>query len=90
MRKTNPNDAVFKDKAKLDTQNPIIGELLPQIEAGKLNQEKQIKKQLETAPSTKHLKFAEQVKGLRYFNRRRVHSVFFISIRVNWIEAQYA
>ena len=68
MRKRNPNDTVFKDKAKLDTQNPIIGELLPQIEAGKLNQVKQIKKQLETAPSTKDLKFAEQLKGLRYFN----------------------
>ena len=35
MRIPNPNDTVFKDKAKLDTQNPIIGELLPQIEAGK-------------------------------------------------------
>ena len=43
MRKPNPIDAVFKDKAKCDTQNPITGTLLTQIEAGKLNQEKQIK-----------------------------------------------
>ena len=49
MRKPNPTDVVFKDKAKFDTQNPIIGMLLTQIEAGKSNQEKQIKK-TETAP----------------------------------------
>ena len=47
MRKPNPTDVVFK--AKFDTQNPIIGMLLTQIEAGKSNQEKQIKK-TETAP----------------------------------------
>ena len=49
MRKLYSIDAVFKDKAKFDTQNPIIG-ALTQNEAGKSNQEKQIKKQLETAP----------------------------------------
>ena len=31
MKKSNPIDAVFKDKAKFDTQNPIIGTLLTQI-----------------------------------------------------------
>ena len=35
--------------------------VLSQIEAGKLNQEKKIKKQLETAPSIKDLKIAEQL-----------------------------
>ena len=49
MRKLYSTDAVFKDKAKFDTQNPIIG-TLTQTEAGQSNQEKQIKKQLETAP----------------------------------------
>ena len=38
-RKPNPINAVFKDQAKFDTQNPISGTLLTQIEAGKLNQE---------------------------------------------------
>ena len=59
MKKPNPIDAVFKDKANFDSQNPIIGTLLTQIEAGKLNQEKQVKKQLEIAPSIKDLKIAE-------------------------------
>ena len=40
MRKPNPIDEVFKDKAKFDAQNPIIGTLLTQIGAGKLSQEK--------------------------------------------------
>ena len=61
MRKPNPTDAVFKDKAKFDTQNTITGTLLTQIEAAKLNQEKQIKKQLETALSVKDLKITEQL-----------------------------
>ena len=45
MRKPNPIDVIFKDQAKFDTQNPLIGMLLTQIKAGKLNQEKQIEKQ---------------------------------------------
>ena len=68
MRKPNPINAVFKDKAKFDTQNSIIVTLVTQIEAGKLNQEKQIKKQLKVAPSKKDLKIAEQLKGLGEFN----------------------
>ena len=68
MRKTSPIDVVFKNKAKFDTQNPIIGTLSTQIEAGKLSQEKQVKNQLETAPSIKDLKVAEPLKGLRDFN----------------------
>ena len=44
MRKSNPINVVFKDKAKFDTQNLIIGALLTQIESGKLNDEKQSKK----------------------------------------------
>ena len=37
MRKPNTIDAVFKNKAKFDTQNPIIGTLSTQIELDKLN-----------------------------------------------------
>ena len=72
IRKPNLTDAFVKDKAKFDTQNPTIGTLLTQIDASKLNQEKQIKKQLETSPSIKDLKIAKLLKGLRNFNRRRV------------------
>ena len=42
MRKSNPINVAFKDKAKFDTQNLIIGTLLTQIEASKLYQEKQV------------------------------------------------
>ena len=63
MRKPNLIDAVFKDKAKFDIQNPIIGTLLTQIEAGKLNQEK-IKKQLETARSYKGFENCRAIKRI--------------------------
>ena len=72
MRKTNPFDMDFKNKAKFDTQNLIIGTLSTQIEAGKLSQEKQVKKQLESAPSIKDLKVAERLKGLRDFNQKKI------------------
>ena len=62
MRKSNPVYAVFKDKVKFDTQNPVIDTPLSQIKWSKLNNEKQIKKQLKTAPSIKDLKTAEQSK----------------------------
>ena len=37
MKKPNPINVAFKDKAKFDARNPITGMLLTQIEAGKLN-----------------------------------------------------
>ena len=55
-----------------DTQDPITSTLLTQIELGKLNNEKQIKKQLETTPSIKDLKIAKQLKRLRDFNQKRM------------------
>ena len=45
MKKSNPIDVVFKDKAKCLKQNSIIGTLLTQIQSGKTN-EKAIEKQL--------------------------------------------
>ena len=45
MKKSNPIDIVFKDKAKFDTQNPILGMLLTQILSGKTN-DKAIERQL--------------------------------------------
>ena len=64
MSKPNPINAVFKGKAKFDTQHPLIGTLLTQIETGKSNHGKQIKKQLETAPSIKDLKRIERFSAI--------------------------
>ena len=59
MRKPNPIDVVFNDKAKSDTQNPIIGTLRTQIELGKLNNEKQIKKQFKIFDNCRAIKKIE-------------------------------
>ena len=59
MKKSNPIDAVFKDKAKFDTQNPIIGTLLTQMQSGKTKSKKTIENQLKGAPSIKDLQVAE-------------------------------
>ena len=66
MRKPNPIDVVFKDKAKFDTQNPVIGKLLSQIQTDK--NDKALQKQLEKAPSIKDLKIAEKLEHLKQFN----------------------
>ena len=58
MKKSNLMIVVFKDKAKFDTENPIIGTLLKQIQSGKTN-EKAIEKQLRGAPPIKDLNTAE-------------------------------
>ena len=69
MKKSNPIDVVFKDKAKFDTQNPIIGTLLTQIQLGKTN-EKAIENQLKGAPSIKYLQVAELLERLNQSNRK--------------------
>ena len=69
MKKSNPMEIVFKNKAKFYTQNPIIGTLLTQMQSGKTN-EKAIEKQLRGALSIKDLKIAEQLECLKQYNRR--------------------
>ena len=59
MKKSNPVNVVFKDKAKFDTKNSIIGKSLTQIELGKSENEKVIENQLKGAPSIKDLEIAE-------------------------------
>ena len=59
MKKSNPVNVVFKDKAKLDTKNSIIGKSLTQIELGKSENEKVTENQLKGAPSIKDLEIAE-------------------------------
>ena len=70
MKKSNPIDVVFKDKAKSDTQNPIIGTLLSQIQCGKTN-EKAIERQLKGAPSVNDLNITERLERLKQFNRKK-------------------
>ena len=60
MKKPNPIDAVFKDKAKFDGQNPIIGSLVAQIQESKTN-EKAILNQI----SGKDIELAERLAKLR-------------------------
>ena len=58
MKKSNPIDVVFKDKAKFDMQNPIIGTFLTKMQSGKTN-EKAVEKQSRGAPSIKDLNIVE-------------------------------
>ena len=64
MKKSNPIDVVFKDKAKFDVQNSIIGSLVAQVHENKTN-EKAILNQLSGAPSTKDIELAERLAKLR-------------------------
>ena len=64
MKKRNPIDVVFKDKAKFDVQNPIIGSLVAQVQENKAN-EKVILNELNVAPSTKNIEPAERLAKLR-------------------------
>ena len=66
MEKPNPINVVFKDKAKIDTQNPVTGKLLSQIQTDKNN--KALQKQLENAPSIKDLQITEKLECLKQFN----------------------
>ena len=59
MKKSNPLDDVFKDKAKFDKQNPIINTLLTRIQSGKTKSEKAIENQLKGALSIKDLQIAD-------------------------------
>ena len=69
MKKSNPIDIVFKDKAKFDTQNPIISRLLIEIQSGRTKSEKAIENQLKGAPSIKDLQIAEQLERLKQYNK---------------------
>ena len=55
----NPLDVAYRDKAKFDVQNPIIGDLLKKINKGKLSEEEYFKK-TKTAPDIKDLDIKER------------------------------
>ena len=64
----NPLDVVFREQAKFDVQNPIIGSLLQQINKGRLT-EKNVKDALEGAPNTKVLDVEDRWRDL--FDRKK-------------------
>ena len=55
----NPLDVVYREKAKFDVQNPIIGDFLKEINKGKLSEEEYFKK-TKTAPNIKDLEIRER------------------------------
>ena len=54
QKNDNPLDVVFREKAKFDAQNPIIGSLLEEINKGKITEDGRIKA-VKSAPNTKDL-----------------------------------
>ena len=71
IQKPIPIDAVFKDETKFDAQNLVISSLLTQIQISKKQKEKEIKKQLASAPSMMDLKITECLQRLSQFDRNR-------------------
>ena len=67
MKKSNPINAVFKDKAKFDVQNPIVGSLIAQVQENKAR-ERAYMKQLSQAPSITDINISDRLKELRDFN----------------------
>ena len=64
MQKSNSVGFVFRDIAKFDTQNPIIGNLLNQIQSQKLTDE-QVNQYLGKLPSVKDRETHERLEKLR-------------------------
>ena len=59
LKKPNPVDVVFEDKAKFDVQNLITGSLVAQVQEKKTN-EKAILIQISGMPSTKNIELAKR------------------------------
>ena len=66
MKKPNPVNVIFKDKAHFDVQNSIIGLLAVQVS----NNEKAIFEQIKKAPSTKDVTISERLEKLQKFNNK--------------------
>ena len=70
----NPLDVVYREKVKFDVQNPIIGDLLKEINKGKLSEEEYFKK-TKTAPDIKDLDIKERFD--RVFERKKRKKITF-------------
>ena len=66
----NPLDVVYREKAKFDVQNRIIGDLLKEISKGKLSEEEYFKK-TKTAPNIKDLDIKERFDKVFERDRRK-------------------
>ena len=66
----NPLDVVYREKAKFDVQNPIIGDLLKEINKGKLSEEEYFKK-TKTAPDIKDLDIKERFDRVFEIKKRK-------------------
>ena len=67
---SNPLDVVYREKAKFDVKNPIIGDLLKEINKGKLSKEEYFKK-TKTAPDVKDLNIKERFDKIFERNNRK-------------------
>ena len=72
MKKSNPIDAVFKDKTKFDVQNPIVGSLIAQVQENQAR-ERAYMKQLSQAPSITDINIGNRLKKLRDFNDENIN-----------------
>ena len=66
MKKPNPVNVIFKDKAHFAVQNPIISSLAAQVS----NNEKAIFEQIKKTPSTKDVTIFERLEKLKKFNNK--------------------
>ena len=73
MKKSNQIDVVFKDKAKFDAQNPVIGMLLAQVNNENKKKEKAFLNQLGGAPSITDLNMRKQLQESKDFNEGQVN-----------------
>ena len=73
MKKSNPIDVVFKDNAKFDVQNRVIGTLLAQVNNEDKKKEKAFLNQLSGAPSITDLNIGKRLQELKDFNEERVN-----------------
>ena len=67
MKKSNPIDVVFKDKAKFDVQNPVVGSLKAQVQESK-KKEREYLKQISGVPSVTDIDIGKRLKELKDFN----------------------
>ena len=78
----NPVDVVYREKAKFDVQNPINGDLLKEINRGKLSEEEYFKK-TKTAPDVKDLDIKERFNKLFERDTRKKDNFLDSSINNN-------
>ena len=67
MKKTRVTNFMFRDKAKFDIQNPVIGTLYGQLLTNKQKEKEELKK-INEAPSIKDLELKKRLDDLTKYN----------------------